>query len=112
MATAIGLADSGNTLAHAGRGSATTRPESEPPGEGAIVTDPLVPSAYDVVWAMVMLAPLVLAVGALVSLGRSRAGLTATQTLVWVLLILLVPLLGAVAWLAAGRPRTPLASPQ
>ena len=76
------------------------------------MTDPLVPSAYDVVWAMVMLVPLIVAVGALVSLGRSRAGLTAPQTLVWVLLILLVPLLGAVAWLAAGRPRTPLASPQ
>lgn len=76
------------------------------------MTDPLAPNAYDVVWAMAMLVPLVLTVVALVSLGRSRAGLTAAQTLVWVLLILLVPLLGAVAWLTAGRPRTPLASPQ
>lgn len=52
----------------------------------------------------------VLVIAALVSLARSRASLTATQTLVWVLLILLVPLLGAIAWLVAGRPRTPVPS--
>lgn len=72
--------------------------------------NPLVPSAYDVVWGAVMLVPLVLAIIALVSLARSRVGLTATQTLVWVLVILLIPLLGAIAWLVAGRPRTPVPS--
>ena len=72
--------------------------------------NPLVPSAYDVVWGAVMLVPLVLAIAALVSLARSRASLTATQTLVWVLLILLIPLLGAIAWLVAGRPRAPVPS--
>jgi Phospholipase_D-nuclease N-terminal len=72
--------------------------------------NPLVPSAYDVVWGAVMFAQLVLVVAALVSVARSRASLTATQTLVWVLLILLIPLLGAIAWLVAGRPRTPVPS--
>jgi hypothetical protein len=72
--------------------------------------NPLVPSAYDVVWGAVMIVPLVLAIIALVSLARSRASLTATQTMVWVLLILLIPLLGAIAWLVAGRPRTPVPS--
>jgi hypothetical protein len=72
--------------------------------------NPLVPSAYDVVWGAVMIVPLVLAIIALVSVARSRASLTATQTLGWVLLILLIPLLGAIAWLVAGRPRTPVPS--
>ena len=72
--------------------------------------NPLVPSAYDVVWGAVMFVPLVLAIAALVSLARSRASLTATQTLVWVLLILLIPLLGAIAWLVAGRPRAAVPS--
>ena len=72
--------------------------------------NPLVPSAYDVVWGAVMLVPLVLAIAALVSLARSRASLTATQTLGWVLLILLIPLLGAIAWLVAGRPRAAVPS--
>jgi hypothetical protein len=39
---------------------------------------------------------------ALVSLGRSRA-VGGVQTLVWAALIVLVPILGAVAWLVAGR---------
>jgi ABC-type amino acid transport system permease subunit len=68
--------------------------------------NPLVPSAYDVVWGAVMLVQVVLAIIALVSLARSRGSLTGAQTLVWVLLILLMPLLGAIAWLVAGRPRT------
>jgi hypothetical protein len=72
--------------------------------------NPLAPSAYDVVWGAVMIVPLVLAIIALVSVARSRASLTATQTLVWVLLILLIPLLGAITWLVAGRPRTPVPS--
>jgi hypothetical protein len=72
--------------------------------------NPLAPSAYDVVWGAVMIVPLVLAIIALVSVARSRASLTATQTLVWVLLILLIPLLGAIAWLVAGRPRTAVPS--
>jgi hypothetical protein len=72
--------------------------------------NPLVPSAYDAVWGAVMLVLFVLAIAALVSLARSRASLTATQTFAWVLLILLIPLLGAIAWLVAGRPRTPVPS--
>ena len=72
--------------------------------------NPLVPSAYDVVWGAVMLVLFVLAIAALISLARSRASLTASQTLAWVLLILLIPLLGAIAWLVAGRPRTPVPS--
>ncbi len=72
--------------------------------------NPLVPSAYDVVWGAVMLVLFVLAIAALISLARSRSSLTATQTLAWVLLILLIPLLGASAWLVAGRPRIPMPS--
>jgi hypothetical protein len=72
--------------------------------------NPLVPSAYDVVWGAVMLVLFVLAIAALISLARSRSSLTATQTLAWVLLILLIPLLGASAWLVAGQPRIPMPS--
>lgn len=48
------------------------------------------------------LAVVALTVAALVSVGRCRA-LSAGQTLVWVLLVLFVPVLGALAWLAASR---------
>ena len=68
--------------------------------------NPLVPNAYDVMWAAALLTPIALSIVALVSVARSHASLTAAQILVWLLLILFIPLLGAIAWLVAGRPRT------
>lgn len=68
------------------------------------IENPLIPAAYDIVWSAISLAVIAFAVAALVSVWRARAALTATQEAVWFLLVLFVPLLGSVAWFAAGRP--------
>lgn len=66
--------------------------------------NPLIPTGYDIVWSVVALALFALMVTALISLVRSARALTTVQSLVWTLLVLLVPLLGALAWLFVGRP--------
>lgn len=67
------------------------------------VHNPLIPAGYDIVWSIVAIAVVALMITALVSLARSARRLTAVQALAWVLIVLLVPLLGAVAWLWIGR---------
>ena len=55
---------------------------------------------------VVFLAQLVLAVLALIScLSAEEEDIRALPRLVWVLVILLIPILGPVAWFLAGRPR-------
>ncbi|MCM3697541.1 PLDc N-terminal domain-containing protein [Microbacterium oleivorans] len=68
-----------------------------------MIVNPLLPSLYDVVWSLVALIVIGLAVVALVSLARSARGLTSVQALAWAIVILFVPVLGPVAWLAVGR---------
>jgi NADH:ubiquinone oxidoreductase subunit 6 (subunit J) len=65
--------------------------------------NPLIPQAYDVVWSVVAVAMLVLFVVALVSLVRSARALGAGPTALWAVLLVLVPLIGPVVWLTAGR---------
>lgn len=65
--------------------------------------NPLVPGALDLMWTVVVLASLGLTIVALVALSRSRIVLTSNQKLVWALFIVLVPILGATAWLAGAR---------
>ncbi|WP_413354206.1 PLDc N-terminal domain-containing protein [Microbacterium sp. 1P06AB] len=65
--------------------------------------NPLLPAGYDIVWSVVALMAAVLAIVALVSLTRSARRLTSTQALLWVLVVLLVPVAGPLAWLAVGR---------
>lgn len=48
-------------------------------------------------------AVIALVVIALIALARSAKQLTVAQALIWTLLILFVPVLGAIAWLAVGR---------
>ncbi|MBY6061943.1 PLDc N-terminal domain-containing protein [Microbacterium esteraromaticum] len=69
-------------------------------------SNPLIPVGYDIVWTALAIAVVVLAVVALVSLARSAKRLSAPQALIWVLIVLLVPVLGPIAWLAVGRRST------
>jgi hypothetical protein len=56
--------------------------------------------------ALVVIVPVVLAVYCLVQVVQSRADLVRTlPKWAWVVLIVLFPLLGALAWLLLGRPR-------
>jgi hypothetical protein len=66
-------------------------------------TNPLMPAAYDLVWSGLAVVVLGLAVWAIVSLCRSAGWLSSTSVLMWVIVILAVPVLGPVSWLAAGR---------
>lgn len=69
--------------------------------------NPLIPAGYDIVWSVVAALVIALAVVALVTLARSARRLTATQVLIWRVIVLLVPLVGSVAWLAIGRRSVP-----
>lgn len=53
--------------------------------------------------AEAVIALVVIALIALIALARSAKQLTVAQALIWTLLILFVPVLGAIAWLAVGR---------
>lgn len=65
--------------------------------------NPLLPAGYDVIWSVVSFVTLVLVIVALVSISRSAKLLTSTQALVWTLVTIFVPVLGAVSWLTIGR---------
>lgn len=56
-------------------------------------------------YALLFLAQIILAVCALIScLSTEESEIRALPRLVWVLIILFFPLLGSIAWFAAGRP--------
>jgi hypothetical protein len=64
---------------------------------------PLIPTGYDVAWSLSLLLLIALTVAALVSLTRSANRLTVSQGLLWAALVVLLPVIGPVAWLSAGR---------
>lgn len=64
--------------------------------------NPLVPSAWEGMWSLLVLFWLVLTIVALVALVRARV-LSRAESLLWALLIVVVPVLGAVGWLVANR---------
>lgn len=65
--------------------------------------NPLIPAGYDIAWSVLSTIVIVLTIVALILLARSAKRLTMTHALIWALLILFVPVLGAIAWLAIGR---------
>ena len=81
-----------------------------PPAEGSslnLVQDPmnpLIPTAYDIVWSAASVALAALMIIALISLARRAKNLTTTQSLIWTVLVIFVPVLGPLAWLFIGRP--------
>lgn len=72
--------------------------------------NPLLPTSYDVMWTVVMVAVLVLSIAALVQVLRSKA-LSGIAALVWVLVILALPVLGSIGWFVL-RPNAALAGAQ
>lgn len=68
--------------------------------------DPLIPSGYDTVWTVVLglvaLACFALFLAAVWSMMSSRR-LSGSGRLLWVLVLLAFPFLGALAWFAWGR---------
>jgi hypothetical protein len=68
---------------------------------------PVIPAGYDVVWTVVMVAYIGLIIVALVSLSRTALRLSSWLALAWAALIIVVPILGALAWIAVGRRAAP-----
>lgn len=69
--------------------------------------NPLLPAGYDIVWSVVTVIVIALTIVALVMLARSAKHLTGAQALGWTAVVLFVPVLGPVAWLAIGRRGEP-----
>jgi protein-S-isoprenylcysteine O-methyltransferase Ste14 len=62
-------------------------------------TNPLIPGYYDAIWVVAPVLALALLIVALVSISRT-AHRSRTEVVVWVLVVLLAPVLGSIAWLA------------
>lgn len=69
--------------------------------------NPLVPAGYDIAWAAIAALLVVLVVFALVSIARTAHRLTLFQALIWVLVTIFVPVVGAIVWLSIGRRSVP-----
>ncbi|WP_051223234.1 PLDc N-terminal domain-containing protein [Agrococcus lahaulensis] len=64
--------------------------------------NPLLPAGYDVIWTISLLAIATLAVVAMGQLVRAKA-VAGVEAAIWVLIILALPVVGPIAWLAV-RP--------
>lgn len=64
--------------------------------------NPLIPAGYDYAWGAIILAVAILTVAGIVSILRSPRLATAGR-LLWLVLVLVVPILGALAWFVGGR---------
>ncbi len=70
-------------------------------------SNPVIPAAYDIVWTVVMVVYLAFVIVALVSLSRTAPRLSSWLALAWAALVVMVPVLGALAWLTIGRRAAP-----
>ena len=71
--------------------------------------NPLIPAGYDIAFSVISVLVIALMILALVSLARAARRLAPAQGLMWAALVLLIPLLGPLAWLAVGRRRVAVA---
>ena len=69
--------------------------------------NPLLPATADIGWSIFVLAVVVLLVVSLISVGRRSSGLGALATAIWVVVVILLPVLGPLAWFVAGRRSVP-----
>lgn len=65
--------------------------------------NPLLPTAYDVMWSVVTIGGLILMVIALVSIARMARSLTSGQAIAWTLVVIFLPFIGSLSWLFIGR---------
>lgn len=66
---------------------------------GAVVSNPEIPAVFEVVGVAVALVIAVLVVAAIISVSVSRS-VTPAQRVAWILGVLFLPALGALAWFA------------
>lgn len=68
------------------------------------VPNPQLPASYDLVWSGIVVVVLALMATAIWQALRSKH-YSGGQQLMWALLIVVVPVLGALAWFVLGRPK-------
>jgi len=66
--------------------------------------NPLIPTGFDVAASLIAVVVIAATIAAVVSIARVGRRLSAATALVWVLIVLLLPALGPVAWFVAGKP--------
>lgn len=66
--------------------------------------NPILPASYDIVWSIVIVGLLALVGTALWQILRAKS-LTGVDAVVWVLVVLAMPVLGAILWFAFGRAK-------
>jgi hypothetical protein len=69
-----------------------------------VVTNPLMPALYDIVWSGFAVVAIAFFVLALVSILRP-ASLTETARVLWVLVVFFFPIAGPAVWFLFGRRR-------
>ncbi|WP_084078199.1 PLD nuclease N-terminal domain-containing protein [Demequina sp. NBRC 110057] len=68
-----------------------------------LAANPLVPTTYDWVWSVLTAAVLVITIAAAVSEVRHSRVLSGRVLTVWLIVTLIAPPLGGIAWFLAGR---------
>lgn len=66
-----------------------------------MIVNPLMPRAFDIIFAFIALASLAVLVWALVDLWKSKA--EQNTKLLWTLLVVLVNPIGAILWFTVGK---------
>ena len=64
--------------------------------------NPLLPTAYDIIWSVSVLVAVAMLAWTLVSIARS--GMDSSAKLAWVLIVFLLPVIGPICWLVV-RPQ-------
>ena len=67
-----------------------------------MTANPLLPTAYDIIWSVSVLVAVAMLAWTLVSIARSS--MDSPAKLAWVLIVLLLPIIGPICWLVA-RPQ-------
>jgi tellurite resistance protein TehA-like permease len=67
-----------------------------------MTANPLLPTAYDIIWSVSVLVAVAMLAWTLVSIARS--GMDSSAKLAWVLIVFLLPVIGPICWLVV-RPQ-------
>ncbi|ANJ27356.1 PLDc N-terminal domain-containing protein [Agromyces aureus] len=67
------------------------------------VANPVIPVWFDIVWSAAAVIAIALTVVALIVLARTAKRLPLNHALIWTMVVLFVPVLGPIAWLAIGN---------
>ena len=67
-----------------------------------MTANPLLPTAYDIIWSVSVLVAVAMLTWTLVSIARS--GMDSSAKLAWVLIVFLLPVIGPICWLVV-RPQ-------